>query len=106
MAAGGGFVGLHAATDCCRGTTEPRQWYQSLVGGVFTGHPQGPFSLDPGCETCFWATAVTEDPAHPATAHLPARWQITDELYNLDRNARRRTRTCCRAWTSPPTRAI
>ena len=91
MAAGGGFVGIHAATDCCRGTTEPRQWYQSLVGGIFTGHPQGPFSLAPGCETCFWATAVTEDPVHPATAHLPARWQLTDELYNLDRNARKDT---------------
>ena len=91
MAAGGGFVGIHAATDCCRGTTEPRQWYQSMVGGIFTGHPQGPFSLAPGCETCFWATAVTEDPIHPATAHLPARWQLTDELYNLDRNARKDT---------------
>jgi hypothetical protein len=45
----------------------------------------------PGCETCFWATAVTEDPVHPATAHLPERWQLTDELYNLDRNARANT---------------
>ena len=62
-----------------------------MVGGIFTGHPQGPFSLDPGCETCFWATAVTEDPTHASTQHLPLRWKITDELYNLDRNARLNT---------------
>lgn len=91
--AGGGFVGIHAGTDCCRGTGELQQWYQAMVGGIFTGHPQGPFSLDPGCETCFWATAEIEDPTHPSTRHLPLRWKITDELYNLDRNARLNTHT-------------
>ena len=90
---GGGFVGIHAGTDCCRGTTELQQWYQAMVGGIFTGHPQGPFSLDPGCETCFWATAVIEDPSHASTRHLPREWKITDELYNLDRNARLNTHT-------------
>ncbi len=85
---GGGWVGLHAATDCCRGTTEPAKFLQSLTGGVFAGHPQGPFSIEPGCETCFWAGVVNEDPDHPATSFLPPRMMTWDELYNLDRNAR------------------
>lgn len=88
---GGGWVGLHAATDCCRGTTEDALFLQSLTGGIFAGHPQGPFSIEPGCETCFWAGVFNEDPAHPATSFLPLRMMTWDELYNLDRNARYNT---------------
>src|SRR3954470_12036421 len=87
---GGGYVGIHAATDCCRaqGTAPAWSWYQSLAGGIFTSHPQRPNADDPGCETCFWAFATVDDPTHPSTSHLPLRWEIKDELYNFDRNPR------------------
>src|SRR4051812_19555813 len=87
---GGGYVGIHAATDCCRaqGATPAWSWYQGLAGGIFTSHPQGPNADDPGCETCFWAIATVDDPTHPSTRHLPLRWETKDELYNFDRNPR------------------
>src|SRR3954453_12279702 len=87
---GGGYVGIHAATDCCRaqGASPAWSWYQSLAGGIFTSHPQGPNADDPGCETCFWAFAPIDDPTPPSTSHLPLRWEIKDELYNFDRNPR------------------
>src|SRR4051794_4564414 len=81
---GGGYVGIHAATDCCR----QWPWYQAMAGGIFTSHPQGPNANDPGCETCFWAFATVDDPSNPATRHLPLRWETKDELYNFDRNPR------------------
>src|SRR3954454_8013049 len=82
--AGGGYVGIHAATDCCR----QWPWYQAMAGGIFTSHPQGPFANDPGCETCFWTFANVDAPSNPATRHLPLRWETKDELYNFDRNPR------------------
>lgn len=82
---GGGVVGIHASTDSSR----EWQWYRDLMGAVFIGHPQGPLSLNPPCETCIdGADVLTEDPTHPATAHLPRRWVVKDELYNLDHNVR------------------
>ena len=81
---GGGYVGIHAATDCCR----QWPWYQALTGGIFTSHPQGPNAADPGCETCFWATVKVDDPSTPMTRHLPLSFDARDELYNFDRNPR------------------
>ena len=39
--AGGGFVGIHAATD----TEYDWPWYGELVGAYFNGHPNNPLSL-------------------------------------------------------------
>ncbi|MCC6463413.1 MAG: ThuA domain-containing protein [Saprospiraceae bacterium] len=67
--AGGGFVGVHAASDTEYGWT----WFGGLVGGYFNGHP-------PGLHT---ATLRVEDHQHPATKHLGAAWQRKDEWYNF-----------------------
>lgn len=29
------------------------------------------------------ATVVVEDANHPSTSHLPARWEVEDEMYNF-----------------------
>jgi type 1 glutamine amidotransferase len=73
--AGGGFVGLHAATD----TMHTVPWYSELTGGGarFVAHPQQ--------QT---ATMRVESPAHPSTAHLPAAWERFDEWYNYSTNPR------------------
>lgn len=66
--AGGGFVGIHAATD----TEYDWPWYGQLVGTYFNGHPeiQG-------------ATLNVIDTTHISTNHLPATWSRTDEWYNF-----------------------
>ena len=72
---GGGFVGLHAATD----TMHTVSWYSELTGGGarFVAHPAQ--------QT---ATMRVESPAHPSTAHLPAVWERFDEWYNYTTNPR------------------
>ncbi len=67
--AGGGFVGIHAATD----TEYDWGWYGKLVGAYFLSHPHNQE-----------ATFKIEDNSFPATAHLPGNtWIRTDELYNF-----------------------
>ena len=66
--AGGGFVGIHPATD----TLYKQSDYGDLVGGYFNGHP--------------WhekVGVVVEDPTHPAAAHLGAGFEIVDEIYQF-----------------------
>jgi type 1 glutamine amidotransferase len=72
---GGGFVGLHAATD----TMHTVPWYSQLTGGGarFLNHPAQ--------QT---ANMVVESPAHPSTDNLPAVWTRFDEWYNFTRNPR------------------
>ncbi|MCW3462940.1 ThuA domain-containing protein [Chitinophaga nivalis] len=65
---GGGFVGIHAATD----TEYDWPWYNRLVGAWFLSHPRQ--------QT---ATLLVTDTAHPATRHLPANWVRKDEWYNF-----------------------
>jgi hypothetical protein len=73
VAAGGGYLGVHGAC-----TTEyDWPYYGELVGARFAGHPP----LQPG-------VVGVEDHAHPATAHLPARWEWTDEWYEFRANPR------------------
>jgi type 1 glutamine amidotransferase len=65
---GGGFAGIHSATD----TLYKYAPYGELVGGYFDGHP--------------WHEKVTvrvEDTQHPATAHLGPSFEITDEIYQF-----------------------
>lgn len=76
-AAGGGFVGVHAAAA----TEYDWSYYGDLVGARFTRHPE----VQPG-------TAAVEDHDHPATAHLAARWQFTDEWYDFAASPRPRVR--------------
>ncbi|NGN68645.1 DUF1080 domain-containing protein [Streptomyces sp. A7024] len=71
--AGGGYVGVHAAAD----TEYDWPFYGGLVGAYFHSHP-----------AIQQATIKVEDRAHPATAHLPAAWERTDEWYNYRTNPR------------------
>lgn len=66
--AGGGFVGVHAAA--C--TEDDWPYYGELLGARFDRHP----AFQPG-------RAVVEDHDHPATRHLPAVWEFTDEWYDF-----------------------
>lgn len=65
---GGGFVGVHAATDCEYNWA----WYIKLVGGSFLSHPAQ--------QT---AKLIVTDKNNIATRHLPAIWERKDEWYNF-----------------------
>jgi uncharacterized protein len=65
---GGNFVGIHGATF----TMMDWPWYARLVGALHDEHP--------GRQT---AAVRVVDPHHPATAHLPPVWIMTDEWYNF-----------------------
>ncbi|MDI1466306.1 ThuA domain-containing protein [Catellatospora sp. KI3] len=73
--AGGGYAGVHAASDTEYGWA----WYGSLVGAYFSSHP-----------AVQNATVKVEDPAHPSTASLPAKWIRSDEWYAFQSNPRGR----------------
>jgi type 1 glutamine amidotransferase len=65
---GGGFGGVHSATDTLYTWPE----YGQLIGGYFDGHP--------------WAQEVgidIEDPNHPAAEHLFPSFRIVDEIYQF-----------------------
>jgi len=72
---GGGYVGLHAATDSMH--TVP--WYSELTGG------SARFRNHPAQQT---ATMRVESPGHPSTSMLPAEWVRFDEWYNFTANPR------------------
>jgi cytochrome c len=67
--AGGGFVGIHSATD----TEYEWGWYGHLVGAYFSNHPEGTHK----------ATLHVKDKSFPATDSLPDTWEHTDEWYNF-----------------------
>ncbi len=71
--AGGGWVGVHAASD----TEYEWAWYGGLVGAYFANHPA---QQD--------ATIAIEDPNHPSTQGLPSSWARRDEWYNFRTNPR------------------
>jgi cytochrome c len=66
--AGGGFVGIHAATD----TEYDWGWYGRLVGANFLSHPKNQ-----------QATLNVVDQEHISTKHLPKQWSRFDEWYNF-----------------------
>jgi type 1 glutamine amidotransferase len=72
---GGGYVGLHAATDAMHAVP----WYSQLSGGSarFRNHPAQQ-----------QATMVLESPNHPSTTMLPKEWSRFDEWYNFTSNPR------------------
>ncbi len=63
--AGGGFVGVHSATD----TFYEWPGYRDLIGGYFDGHP---WHQD---------VAVQVEDTHPSTQHLGESFRIHDEIY-------------------------
>ena len=67
--AGGGFVGVHAATD----TEYDWGWYGRLVGGYFNGHPKPQKAKFIIKDKDFIATKFFTDTV----------WERTDELYNF-----------------------
>lgn len=69
--AGGGFAGVHSATD----TEYDWPWYGELVGAYFDNHPGNPNVRD--------AVIDVVDANHPSTDHLPERWERADEWYNF-----------------------
>lgn len=66
--AGGGFVGIHAASD----TEYEWPWYVKLVGGNFASHPDQQDAM-----------IHVVDKNHSSTEFLPATWKRFDEWYNL-----------------------
>jgi len=73
--AGGGWVGVHSATD----TEYGWPWYGQLIGnGAW-------FRVHPPIQT---AQLVVEQADHASTAHLPARFSLQDEWYNFRANPR------------------
>ncbi|MEN9686022.1 MAG: hypothetical protein RLZZ28_1808 [Bacteroidota bacterium] len=66
--AGGGFVGIHAATD----TEYDWPWYNQLVGAYFKSHPKQQE-----------AVLKITDASAISTQHLPASWKRFDEWYNF-----------------------
>lgn len=67
---GGGWVGIHAATDCEYGWP----WYGGLIGG------DAWFQNHPSIQT---ATLDIADPLDPSTSHYPASFSLQDEWYNF-----------------------
>ncbi|MFT4093233.1 MAG: ThuA domain-containing protein [Niabella sp.] len=68
MHSGGGFVGVHAASD----TEYDWPWYNKMVGAWFTSHPKQQV-----------AKLVIKDSTHIATRYLPEIWERKDEWYNF-----------------------
>ncbi len=69
--AGGGWVGIHSATD----TEYDWPWYNRLAGAYFASHPN-----DPNVRR---GTFRVLDKTHPSTEGLPDRWEREDEFYNF-----------------------
>jgi cytochrome c len=72
--AGGGFVGVHSATD----TEYDWGWYGRLVGAYFYDHP-GIHDTFPNVQP---AVLTVVDQNFIATKHLPKEWKRTDEYYS------------------------
>ena len=66
---GGGFAGVHSASD----TEYDWTWYGQLVGAYFASHP-------PGVRE---GRLLVRRADHPATRHLPATWTRFDEWYDF-----------------------
>ncbi len=70
--AGGGYVGIHAATD----TEYDWPWYGKLAGAYFRSHPNNPNVKE--------GEYYVVDHNHEACDSLPDRFIRTDEFYNFN----------------------
>jgi len=79
---GNGWVGIHAAgltgKEFLAKNTIYWQWFEGFMGGVL-------YSPHPAFQK---ATVIVEDHKHPATMHLPATFEISDEWYEWDKSPR------------------
>jgi type 1 glutamine amidotransferase len=66
---GKGFIGIHSATITFLSWPE----YGKMIGGYFDGHPWGEFD----------APLVVEDAHFPGMGHLPATFNLKDEIYQI-----------------------
>lgn len=73
--AGGGFVGIHAASD----TEYNWGWYGRMVGGYFLDHP-GIRDTFPNVQE---GVLRVLDKNHAEKASLPEKWKRTDEWYSF-----------------------
>jgi type 1 glutamine amidotransferase len=93
--AGGGFVGIHAASDQDATSQTTWPWFGRLVGAYFGGHPlyNARPAGDESCQfgpivSCHEGTVFIEDSTHPATEHVAPRWEVYDEFYGFLTNPR------------------
>lgn len=70
--AGGGYLGIHAATDCEYGWP----WYNQLAGAWFLDHPMTPSNVQKG-------KFNTVDHSHSASKDLPHQFERSDEFYSF-----------------------
>jgi type 1 glutamine amidotransferase len=87
---GKGFVAAHV------GLTALMSWpeFGEMLGGQFQDHPYGSVA----------GSVINEDPTFPATRHLPAVFNLTDEFYQVKNFSREKSRVLLRLDTSklPP----
>jgi uncharacterized protein len=87
---GKGFVAAHV------GLTALLSWpeFGEMLGGQFQDHPYGSVA----------GSVINEDPTFPATRHLPALFDLTDEFYQVKSFSRDKSRVLLRLDTSklPP----
>jgi uncharacterized protein len=87
---GKGFVAAHV------GLTALMSWpeFGEMLGGQFQDHPYGSVA----------GSVINEDPSFPATRHLPALFNMTDEFYQVKNFSREKSRVLLRLDTSklPP----
>jgi type 1 glutamine amidotransferase len=87
---GKGFVAGHTATTAFQSWRE----FGELLGARYDGHPWNTVH----------GTVINEDPAFPATRHLPPSFDITEEFYQASEYSRDRIRVLLRLDVSklPP----
>ena len=87
---GKGFVAAHVALTALMSWPE----FGEMLGGQFQDHPYGTVA----------GSVINEDPAFPATRHLPATFNLTDEFYQVKGLSREKARVLLRLDTSklPP----
>ena len=73
--AGGGYMGIHAATDC----EYDWGWYGRLAGAYFLDHP----GINDTFKNVQSGVLNIIDSTTAATKHLPTQWKRTDEFYSF-----------------------
>src|SRR5271165_154690 len=79
---GKGFIGIHSATITFLSWPE----YGKMIGGYYDGHPWGEFD----------APLVVEDVGFPGMKHLPLRFTLKDEIYQIKNFSRDNVRVLLR----------
>lgn len=83
---GKGFVAAHVALTALASWPE----FGEMLGGQFQDHPYGSVA----------GSVINEDPNFPATRHLPAVFNLTDEFYQVKNFSREKSRVLLRLDTS------